>query len=59
MFSDQTQDEVIVKISGRRDLVESIVDNLRDKYYATLSSPYRDSDGGGVFVYVKVLGEKT
>ena len=58
MSREQNQDEVIVKISGPRDLVESIVKNLRNGFYATLSSPYRESDTGGVFVYVKILGEK-
>ncbi len=55
---EQNLDEVIVKISGPRDLVESIVENLQNEYYATLSSQYRESDGGGVYVFVKVLGER-
>ncbi len=58
MSREQNQEEVTVKISGSRDLVESIVETLQNEYYATLSSQYRESDGGGVYVFVKVLGER-
>ena len=58
MSREQISDEVIVKLSGPRDLVESIVENLQTGFYATLSSEYRESDRGGVFVFVKVLGER-
>jgi len=58
MSREQNSDEVIVKISGPRDLVESILENLQYYYYATPSSPMMDSDKGGVFIFVKVLGER-
>ena len=58
MHREQNPDEVLVKISGNRDLVESIIEVLQNDYYSTLTSEIRESDKGGVFVYVKVLGER-
>ena len=54
-MKNRTQ-ETLIKITTTHDRVEEVIDKILEIYRCSIS-PIRNSDRGGCFVYLTVIGE--